>query len=540
MKSRGNPAGSKEGAAVRVRDDADAAGEEEPVAVLLVDDRADRLLALEAALADLPGGVAIVQASSGAEALRLLLKQDFAVVLLDVHMPGMDGFETASLIRGRSRSEHTPIIFITAMGPNETQVTRGYALGAVDYIFAPVMPEVLRAKVEVFIDLHRKTAQVRRQGEWLRAEAERRAERLETRLKGLLERLEVGVFRANAEGRILEANPAFLRLLGLPSAGAAAATPLGELLPGWEPSPAGEGEFRARDFRIGAAGNGERWISVSTSAAPESGGAEVLEGMVEDLTARKRAEEALRSAHEVLERQAKDLSRSNADLQRFAYVVSHDLQEPLRMISTFTGLLAKKKERRFDDEARQYIAYAQEGADRMQAMIHGLLEFCLLETVPGRSRPTDCNEALDKVAATLRLAIQESGAVLERDPLPVVAADDVQVSHVLQNLVANAVKFRRPGTEPRIRVGAERQGERWAISVRDDGIGIEPDSADSLFLLFKRLPGSEGVPGIGMGLAICKRIVERHGGRIWMEPTPGGGSTFRFTLPAAPGKEKAR
>ncbi|HEU4393972.1 MAG TPA: response regulator, partial [Planctomycetota bacterium] len=168
----------------------------------MVDDQPGRLMALESVLEDLGDDVETVRALSGKDALRCLLRRDFAVILLDVHMPGMDGFETATLIRQRQRTEQTPIIFITAYGPNETQVTRGYTLGAVDYIFAPVRAEVLRAKVAVFLDLYRKSAQVKRQAEWLRGEAERRAALLETRLRGLLDRLHVGVFRATPDGRL--------------------------------------------------------------------------------------------------------------------------------------------------------------------------------------------------------------------------------------------------------------------------------------------------------------------------------------------------
>jgi signal transduction histidine kinase len=499
-------------------------GPEDRVSVLLVDDKADRLAALEAALSDLGEGVELVKASSGKEALRALLHRDFAVILLDVHMPVMDGFETAALIRQRKRSEQTPIIFITAFGPNEAQVTRGYTMGAVDYIFAPALPEVLRAKATVFIDLYRKTAQVGRQANWLREEAERRASTLETRLRGLLDRLHVGVFRAARDGRILEATPACLAILGLAGPGEADRAEIRRLL----------SHPRDGDLRYASPDGAVRWLAAGATTAEGPGGEEVLDGILEDLTARHRAEEDLRAAHADLESKARELARSNADLQRFAHVVSHDLQEPLRMVATFTDLLSRRYGGRLDGDAQQYLTFAREGAERMQGMIHGLLDFCAVEATRGRRRPTDCNLVLERILSNLKVAVEEAGAEVTHGDLPVVPADDLLLGSVLQNLVANGIKFRREGVPPRVRVEAERGEDEWILSVRDNGIGIDPAAADRLFMVFRRLPGSERFPGNGMGLAISKRIVERHGGRIWLEPGPGGGSVFRFTLPAKP------
>ena len=505
-----------------------------PAAVLLVDDRPDRLAALEAALADLGPGVEIVKADSGKEALRALLHRDFAVIFLDVHMPVMDGFETAALVRQRSRSEKTPIIFLTAFGPNEAQVTRGYSLGAVDYIFAPALPEVLRAKATVFIDLHRKTAQVARQAQWLLEEAERRAAVMETRLRWLLDRLDVGVFRAGRDGRIQEANRAFLSLLGLPGLEEANRRGLFRLLPRFRElsAEAGPEAVRTGDLRYAAPDGTERWLCGTATAVRGPEGEDLIKGIVEDVSIRHRAEEELRAAHGRLEAQARELARSNADLQRFAHVVSHDLQEPLRMVATFTDVLSRRYSDRLDAEALQYLTFAREGAERMQGMIRGLLDFCVLEGTPGRRAPVDCGRLLDRVLEDLRVAVSESGADVSRGDLPVVTGDDLLLGSVLQNLVGNALKFRREGVPPRVRVEAERRGAEWVLAVADNGIGIDPAAADRLFMVFRRLPGAERFPGHGMGLAVCKRIVERHGGRIWLEPTPGGGSTFRFTLPA--------
>jgi light-regulated signal transduction histidine kinase (bacteriophytochrome) len=262
-----------------------------------------------------------------------------------------------------------------------------------------------------------------------------------------------------------------------------------------------------------------------------------VDGILEDVTERRRAERDLRAAHAALEDQARRLRRSNADLQRFAHVVSHDLQEPLRMVATFTDRLSRRSGNRLDGEARRYLAFAREGAGRMQEMIRGLLDFCLVEKSEGRREVVDCGALLDRAMADLRVALREAGAVVTRDPLPTVEGDDVLLGSLFQNLLGNAVKFRRPEVEPRIHVGAEREEDAWVLSVRDNGRGFPPESADLLFQVFRRLPGSEGVPGTGMGLAICERIAARHGGRIWAEAAPGGGSVFRVRLPAcAPGQ----
>lgn len=499
------------------------------VGVLMVDDQPDRLAALEAALEGLGEDVETVRALSGKDALRCLLQRDFAVILLDVHMPVMDGFETAALVRQRQRSEKTPIIFITAFGPNEAQVTRGYSLGAVDYIFAPVQAEVLRTKVGVFLDLYRKSAQVKRQADWLRQEAERRAEGLETKLRGLLDRLHVGVFRAKPDGSVVEANRAFLSLLGARDPVNVPASTVRLLLAPVPGGPAG-----SRDLLLPLPGGGTRWVSVSTAAVPESADDQLVKGILEDVTARKNAEEELRDAHAALEDQARRLERSNADLQRFAHVVSHDLQEPLKMVSTFTDLLGRRCGEGFDEEGRRCLDFIREGTERMQAMVRGLLDFCLLEKTEGRFRPADCGALLDRAMDNLAASVGESGAEVTRDALPVVQADDLLLTSVFQNLLSNSLKFRRDGIPPRVHVGAGQENGHWVLSVRDNGIGVDPAASGDLFGFFRRLPGSERYPGSGMGLAICKRIVERHGGRIWMEPSPGGGSTFWFSIPQRP------
>ncbi len=232
-----------------------------------------------------------------------------------------------------------------------------------------------------------------------------------------------------------------------------------------------------------------------------------------------------------LNERAKDLTRSNSELQQFAYVASHDLQEPLRMVASFTQLLAKRYGDKLDDDARDFINYAVDGATRMQTLISDLLEYSRVGTQGKPFVFTDTNALLQKVLESLRFAIEESGAMISSDPLPMVMADPQQLGQLFQNLLTNAIKFH--GEEPpHVRISIERNGGDWKISVRDNGIGISQEYAERIFVIFQRLHTKTEYPGTGIGLAICKKIVERHCGRIWIEPSPGAGTTFCFTIPA--------
>jgi len=238
-------------------------------------------------------------------------------------------------------------------------------------------------------------------------------------------------------------------------------------------------------------------------------------------------EKKLREDHR---RSLDELARSNRDLEQFAYVASHDLQEPLRMVATYTQLLAERYQGRLDENADKYIHYAVDGALRMQKLVQDLLAFSRVGRQGLDLQSTDSDAVLQLALTNLQAAIQESGAVIEHIQLPVVIADSSQLAQVFQNLIGNAIKFR--GSEPlRIRVSAEAKGKEWVFSVGDNGIGIAAEHADSVFVLFRRLHTRTEYPGNGIGLSICKKIVERHGGRIWVESEPGHGSTFRFTLP---------
>jgi len=241
-----------------------------------------------------------------------------------------------------------------------------------------------------------------------------------------------------------------------------------------------------------------------------------------------------------LSKKAEELAHSNAELQHFLYVGSHDLQEPLRMVASYVQLLARRYKGKLDADADEFIAFAVDGATRMKALINALLAYSRVETKGKEFESTDCEAILDSTLSTLQAAIEESQAVVSRDPLPTVMADPTQLDQLFQNLIGNGIKFR--GVEPpRIHVSSERNGKEWIFSVRDHGIGIDPQYADRIFVMFQRLHTKGEYPGTGIGLAVCKKIVERHGGRIWVESQPGQGAIFYFTVPQVkPKREEER
>ncbi len=246
-----------------------------------------------------------------------------------------------------------------------------------------------------------------------------------------------------------------------------------------------------------------------------------------DITDQKEAETKLTQT-------VADLKRSNTELEQFAYVASHDLQEPLRMVSSYVQLLARRYKGKLDSNADEFICYAVDGAKRMQVLINDLLVYSRVGTRCEPFEPTDCEDVLEQVLANLEVAIREGGAVVTHDQLPTVVADGSQLAQVFQNLISNAIKF-HDGDTPRVHVAAEQKGDEWEFSVADNGIGIDPEFFERIFVIFQRLHGRDEYSGTGIGLSVCKKIVERHGGRMWVESEPGQGATFYFTIPVKGG-----
>ena len=237
-------------------------------------------------------------------------------------------------------------------------------------------------------------------------------------------------------------------------------------------------------------------------------------------------------AQEQLANKVEELARSNCDLEQFAYVASHDLQEPLRMVAAYTQLLSERYQGKLDSAADRYISYAVEGATRMQALLEDLLAFSRVGRNAAIPAPTDVNSAINEVLKNLALALKEHGVTVTCNPMPTILADRFQVVQLFQNLIGNAIKFRAQ-RNPCVTISAEQKGRDWLFSVFDNGIGIAAEHNELIFKIFQRLHTRVEYPGNGVGLAICKKIVEHNGGRIWVESELGRGSNFRFTFPAA-------
>lgn len=374
-------------------------------------------------------------------------------------------------------------------------------------------------------------------GEQQRIEREKRES--ETRFRRLVETSLMGVLVGRDDGRLVETNDELLRIVGLRRDKLQRNKTWREStsgLPRWRDLlPDDKAEAEAVELDLNERGEAtpfeKEYMRADGTALPLFVGmarvtdTDQIIAVAIDLSKQKQAEAELKQA-------ADDLARSNADLQQFAHIVSHDLQEPLRMVSGFLGMLKKRHTAHLDEDAARLVDHAIEGASGMQTLIRDLLEYSRVDFANRGIEPCEADAAFQTALANLATSIEESEADVRATHLPRVRIDLVQLVQVFQNLVGNAVKFHRPGERPRVRVSAKRVGGDWVFSVSDNGIGIETRQHERIFTIFQRLHPRSQYPGTGIGLAITKKIVERHGGRIWVESTRGGGSTFHFTVPA--------
>jgi len=408
--------------------------------ILLVDDREDNLLSMEAILE--PDGYEFVKASSGRQALKILLTDiDFALILMDVKMPNLNGFETASLIYEREKLKHIPIIFISANNYGEENMFRGYRTGAVDYIYKPVNPDLLRAKVAVFIDLYRKNHRLIAQ---------------EQKLKAINKALE------------------------------------------------------------------------------------------NEISERKASEERVQELNRQLLNNIARLESANKDLDRFAFMASHDLQEPLRKIRTFSDMLFVKYKESLDGEARLHINRIQKAAERMQALIKDILTFSSLSSDKDAFVHTDLNTLLKDVLLDMQTTVSEKKATIVLDSLPLLVVNPGLMRPLFSNLVGNALKYAKKDVEPVIKIYSEISAggsdnghpapdhQYCRIYVEDNGIGFDQKYAEQIFDMFTRLHISGEFEGTGIGLALCKRIADLHNGFISARSKVSKGATFIVSLPMNP------
>ena len=405
--------------------------------ILLVDDRPDNLLSMETILEK--DGYELVKADSGRQALKILLTEfDFALILMDVKMPNLNGFETAELIYQREKLKHIPIVFITANNLGEEHMFKGYSTGAVDYIYKPVNPELLRAKVSVYIDLYTKNRQL------------------------IAQEQKLMIINRNLENEIKE---------------------------------------------------------------------------------RKISEEQVNELNRKLVENIDRLEAANKDLDRFAFMSSHDLQEPLRKIRTFTDLLYSKYKDVFNDDAVRYINRIQNAAERMQTLVKDILEFSKLSNDKDRFVDTDLNILVEEVLSDMETMIHEKKAKVNIRSLPSLEVNPGLMRPLFFNLIGNALKYSQREIDPVVEIYGEpdtndddlnavvKKKRYCRIYVKDNGIGFDQKYAEKIFEMFVRLHGKSEYEGTGIGLALCKQIVEKHQGFISALSSEKQGSTFIISLP---------
>jgi PAS domain S-box-containing protein len=468
------------------------------------------------------------------EFTRALHGQEWDLILADYGPTSFDGITALQV--AREVMPATPFILI-ANSITEDVAIDSMKLGATDFVIKEklerLVPAVLRALREA--DCRRHAAAIR--------EALRNSE---SQVRLLLDSAAEAIFGADLDGNCTFCNRSCAFLLGYSLPSQLLGKNMHDVLhgPRADGPPCSLAGCRVRaavektealrlDNEVLSRRDGTTFIAEVWSQPIRRDGAVV--GMVVnfmDVTERKHAQQEL-------ENRARDLARSNAELQQFAYLASHDLQEPLRMVVSYTQLLAHRYRGKIDADADQFIAFAVEGAARMQRLIEDLLAYCRVDTRAKRFAEMDCNNAADEAVNNLTAALEETHAVVTHDPLPVIIGDDSQICQAFQNLIANGIKFHGPEL-PRIHISAELEPGMWRFSVRDNGIGIAPDNLNRLFVIFQRLHTHDEYPGSGIGLAITKKIVERHGGRVWVESELGKGSTFYLTIPVRSGIDRAR
>ncbi len=537
------------------------------VNILLVDDTPENLIALEAVLSDL--GQTLVKARSGEEALRLLLRQEFAVILLDVNMPGLNGFETAELIRQRKSTEHIPIIFVSAISTSDTHLFKGYSLGAVDYIFTPVVPDVLRSKVSVFVELLKKTEEVRSQAEQLRLleekehrerlnEAARRIE-LQTKQNRFFT-LSVDLLAiTDFQAMFKEVNPAWHLVLGY-SEEELKARPFWDRMDESDRALTREALARAVDLQkpidfeahYHCADGTPRFFSWTVAPYPAE---QLLYLFARDITETRRAEREIRKLNVDLEQRAREvgatnrvlqneistrqraeiaLHESNSALEAFSYSVSHDLRAPLRAMQGFAKVLLEDYGTILDEMGKECATRIVSAAERMDCLVQDLLIFSRLGHTKLDLTPGRLQESVLEALVTLEYEIKAKNASVDvRDPLPKVLAHSTTLTQVFQNLIGNALKFVPPDRNPTIKVSSDVKSGIATIWIEDNGIGISPENRDRIFKVFERLHGADEYPGTGLGLAIVKKGTERMNGTVGIDSTVGEGSRFWIKLPVA-------
>ena len=551
-----------------------------PVEILIVDDRPENLLALEAILE--PLGQIIVRASSGDEALRKLLSHNVAMILLDVQMPGINGFETAKMIKSRERTKYIPIIFLTAISKDETYVFEGYSVGAVDYMSKPFQPDVLRSKVNVFVDLFQKQRQLAEQAEQI-AEAERR--NLETRHMREIYESEArfseivgsamdAIIGFDADGTITLFNRAAERMFSMP-ASAALHGGMQTFLPGaLEQEMLNRACTRSTEVRMGKEvrtepgsegmlsltgqrASGEQFPVEATASCVELDGSKTYTLIVRDIAERKRAELALQTQatslaqamtelkalnDELAERQT-ELERAMAARSRFYASMSHELRTPINAVLGYSTLLLENIYGPLNEKQAEGITRTHKAAKHLLELVNDVLDLSKIEAgkIDLRLQPVTFPSLIEDLFVTVRLLADQYGSSLAIEHAGTsmqVISDPRRVRQILLNLLSNAIKF---GHGKPIRVRSLPQPEGGVVlEVIDQGEGIAPTDREKIFDEFVQLGKTQLTEGTGLGLPISRRLAEMLRGTLEIESEAGEGSTFRLTLPATAEAQQVR
>lgn len=517
--------------------------------ILIVDDRPENLLSLKSTLE--LHQFKVDTANSGEEALRKVLQHSYALIILDIQMPGMDGFEVAEAISGFGKAKDTPIIFLSAVNKEKSFITKGYTSGGVDYVTKPVDPDILLLKVKTFYKLSEQRRALLAARQELEKEVDARKaaqgllnERI-TELRTVIESLPQIAFTVAKNGDIEYVNQQWYNY----SSDAAIFPETHEddkdVYKDWQDALAAGSEF-IREVKIKKLKGSEyryyllriipvtqdntllRWVGTFTDIHQQKQANEVLEKKVEERTRE-------------LQYKNEELETRNHELQQFAWVASHDLKEPLRKIQTFNSLISEKH-LKDNETARPYLERSIRSSKRMLDLIDNLLEYSRLSVSPS-FEPTDLNHVVQDIITDLELIIEERGAKINVSGLPVIEAVPGQIRQVFQNLISNALKFSKSGENPVIDVKATRvkekspdaaedeRGEYTRIVVKDNGIGFDEQFLDRIFTIFQRLHTREKYEGTGIGLAITKKIIDNHNGLITARSKEHEGSSFILILP---------
>ena len=495
-----------------------------PLRVLIIED-SDSDAALNVRVLETAGYKVTHEIVTTAKEMKAALHtQTFGLIIADHSLPQFDSLKALALLK--ESEQDIPFIIVSGSIGEETAV-KAMKAGAQDYIMKGNL-----SRLGAAVERELQDTGVRRE----RKLAEEALKASESLLETAIRILPLGLWIIDAKGRITVSSDAAqrtwhgVRYVGIDQLGEYKGwrTDTGKLMEAheWAGARALEkGETTIEEeVEIECFDGTHKFILDSAAPIRTSNGS--ICGAVtinQDITECKQLEKKLKEIND-------DLMRSNRDLEQFAYVASHDLQEPLRMISSYTQLLAERYKGQLDEKADKYIAYAVDGAVRMQQLINDLLAYSRIGTKKAPPEPVDTHAALGEALRNLSVTITENSAIITNGDLPVVQVDPMQVVQLFQNLISNAVKFHGDKL-PLIHVSAVESEHEWLFSVEDNGIGIDHEYKDKLFIIFKRLHTRMEYPGTGIGLALCKHIVERHRGRIWFESEPATGSTFYFTLP---------